>query len=36
VKVGKIMASNHGLEDRYKTQHLALVIIITCSANFYL
>jgi len=34
---GKDTASNHGSEDHYtvyKTQHLALMTIITCSARF--
>jgi len=34
---GKDMASNHGPKDHdtvYKTQHLALTTIVTCSARF--
>jgi len=34
---GKVTASNHGPEDHYtvyKTQHLALTTIITCSTRF--
>jgi len=31
---GKDMASDHRPKDHYKTQHLALKIIIMCSARF--